>query len=72
MSYVTISIVSYCQKNLLDRCLNQINSLVLPTTWQTVVVDNSSSDGSADMVAKDYPWVKLIRLQKNIGFAGGN
>lgn len=72
MSYVTISIVSYCQKNLLERCLDQINSLVLPATWQTVVVDNNSPDGSVDMVARDYPWVKLIRLQKNIGFAGGH
>lgn len=72
MSYVTISIVSYCQKNLLNRCLDQISSLALPTSWQTVVVDNSSSDGSADMVAEDYPWAKLIRLKKNLGFAGGH
>ena len=71
-SDVTISIVSYCQKNLLDKCLAQIKSLALPGTWQTVVVDNSSPDGSADMVAKDYPWVKLIRLRKNVGFAGGH
>jgi hypothetical protein len=72
MSYITISIVSYCQKKLLDRCLAQINSLALPTDWQTVVVDNNSSDGSADMVAENYPWVQLIRLSKNMGFAGGH
>lgn len=72
MHDMTISIVSYCQKNLLNRCLAQINSLALPTTWQTVVVDNNSSDGSAEMVAKKYPWVKLIRLKKNLGFAGGH
>jgi hypothetical protein len=72
MGDVTISIVSYCQKNLLNRCLAQLSSLTLPTTWQIVVVDNNSSDGSADMVAKDYPWVRLIRLKKNLGFAGGH
>lgn len=72
MSDVTISIVSYCQKGLLDRCLSQIKSISLPAEWQTVVVDNNSSDGSAEMVAQSYPWVKLIRLQKNLGFAGGH
>ena len=72
MSDVTISIVSYCQKALLDRCLSQIKSLSLPLSWQIIVVDNNSSDGSAEMVAQNYPAVKLIRLQKNLGFAGGH
>lgn len=72
MSDVTISIVSYCQKGLLDRCLSQINSLSLPIAWQTVVVDNNSSDGSAEMVAQSYPWTKLICLHENLGFAGGH
>jgi len=72
MNNVTISIVSYCQKKLLDRCLGQIGGLSLPATWQTIVVDNNSSDGSADMVALRHPKVKLIRLRKNLGFAGGH
>lgn len=72
MNDVTISIVSYCQKNLLDRCLGQINSILLPTTWRTIVVDNHSSDGSAEMVAQRHTWAKLIRLQENVGFAGGH
>ena len=72
MADVTISIVSYCQRTLLDRCLAQINTLALHATWQTTVVDNNSSDGSAEMVTKNHPWVKLIRLKKNLGFAGGH
>lgn len=69
---VTISVVSYSQKTLLDRCLAKINTLNLPATWQTIVVDNNSTDCSADMVAGNHPWVKLIRLNKNLGFAGGH
>jgi GT2 family glycosyltransferase len=72
MSEVTISIVSYCQKALLDRCLGQIYGLSLPAAWRTVVVDNNSSDGSAEMVAQCYAWVKLIKMRKNAGFAGGH
>jgi GT2 family glycosyltransferase len=38
----------------------------------TVVVDNGSSDGSADAVAERFPDVELIRAGVNLGFAGGN
>jgi GT2 family glycosyltransferase len=72
MSDVTISIVSYRQKNHVARCLAQISKLALPTTWRTIVVDNNSSDGSADMVARNYPAVELVRLKKNLGYAGGH
>jgi GT2 family glycosyltransferase len=72
MSNVIISIVSYCQRALLDRCLSYLNKHTLPPTWQIVVVDNNSSDDSLDMIKKHYSWVKLIHLTENIGFAGGH
>ena len=37
-----------------------------------IVVDNASSDGSADMVAADFPAVRLIRNTENTGFAAAN
>jgi len=71
MDSVTLSVVSYCQKDLLDRCLMQLERLNLPSSWETIVVDNNSSDGSADVVSKRYPRIKLVRLEKNTGFGGG-
>lgn len=38
---------------------------------EVIVVDNASEDGSADLVAKNFPEVKLIRNQQNLGFSGG-
>jgi N-acetylglucosaminyl-diphospho-decaprenol L-rhamnosyltransferase len=72
MNEVTLSIVSYCQKELLRRCLAQLERLKCIHEWETIVVDNCSTDGSADMVEKHYPWAKLVRLGENIGFAGGH
>lgn len=43
-----------------------------PESVEVVVVDNASSDGSADMVEREFPEVRLIRSGVNLGFSGGN
>ncbi len=43
-----------------------------PESVEVVVVDNASSDGSADMVEREFPEVRLIRSGANLGFSGGN
>ena len=42
------------------------------TTFDTVVVDNASVDNSRELLARDYPWVRVIASPTNLGFAGGN
>ena len=39
---------------------------------EVLVVDNASGDGSAAMVAAEFPWVRLIASPDNLGFTGGN
>lgn len=40
--------------------------------WEAIVVDNASSDGSADRVAAELPWVRLVRNRHNRGLAAAN
>ena len=39
-----------------------------PPTWQVIVVDSASSDGSPEMVRRDFPSVSLLELEENRGF----
>lgn len=43
-----------------------------PVWFEVLVVDNHSHDGSADMVEQDFPWVRLFRMDQNLGFTGGH
>jgi GT2 family glycosyltransferase len=39
--------------------------------FEVIVLDNNSEDGSPDMVEREFPWVRLIRMARNLGFTGG-
>lgn len=71
---VTVSIVGYNTRDPLRRCLGALRAAARPDgpALDVVVVDNASADGSAEMVAREFPWVRLIALAENRGFAAGN
>lgn len=66
-----VIIVSYNTKSLLRDCLS---SFIATQTgeYEIWVLDNSSSDGSAEMVASEFPQVHLIKSDENLGFGKGN
>jgi len=70
--YVTIIIVSYNTKSLLEECLYSIYKNVSKVNFEVIVVDNNSVDESPDMVKKKFPQVKLIINSENLGFAKAN
>lgn len=70
---ISILIVNYNGAAHLRACLNAINSQSLPRyQWEVIVLDNASPDGSAEIVAQEYSWCRLIRSKSNVGFAEGN
>ena len=68
---VTINILSYNRKDELRITLQKVFEQDY-TNIEVVVVDNASTDGTSEMVEKEFPKVKLIRLKKNMGIAGWN
>lgn len=69
---VSIIIVSWNVKPYLQQCLRSIFRYTKDISFEVIVVDNASRDGSADMVATDFPQVKLIHNLKNRGFGAAN
>lgn len=67
----SVIIVNYNGRCHLPRCLDSLLSDGI-TNVEIIVVDNASSDGSDDLVAHDYPQVRLIRSRENLGFGGAN
>ncbi len=66
---LSIVIVSYNVKYFLGQLLRSLFRSKTTFTYEVVVVDNNSADGSADYVAGHYPQVKLIRNASNDGFS---
>lgn len=68
---VTLSIVipNWNGARFLPVCLEALRQQTHPAL-EVLIVDNASSDGSQDLIQREYPWVKLIELPTNTGFTG--
>lgn len=69
---VSILVVSYNTRALTLDALRSVFDETRDVSFEVIVVDNASSDGSADAISKAYPGVRLIALNRNIGFAAAN
>lgn len=69
---LSIIIVNWNTRDYTAKCLRCVESTVKKISYETFVVDNNSSDGSQDMVRRDFPTVKLVANTENVGFARAN
>lgn len=74
MPDLSVVIVSYNTRAVLGDCLASLFDAARAASLSTevIVVDNASSDGSADFVAAEYPAARLVRNARNLGFAAAN
>jgi N-acetylglucosaminyl-diphospho-decaprenol L-rhamnosyltransferase len=68
---LSVIIVSYNTKDLLRQCLVSLYERPRYLSWEVIVVDNHSQDGSAQMVQERFPQVRLLENKHNVGFARG-
>jgi GT2 family glycosyltransferase len=69
-STASVVIVNTNEGAVLFECLDALDRAGRP--GETIVVDNASTDGSPERAERVYPWVRMLRLVGNHGYAGGN
>lgn len=69
----SVIVLAYNDKKYLEACLSSLLDQDMPAEdFEVIYADNASTDGSADFVSERFPDVRILRLEKNYGFAEGN
>ncbi len=73
LPFVSVVIVNYNGAEYLPTCLDALQSQSYPReSFEVIVSDNGSKDGSLDLMLKKYPWVRVLENKQNLGFSSGN
>lgn len=66
-----LSIITVNYNGIKDTC-ELIDSIPFNDEMEVIVVDNASANNEASVIVEKYPYIKVIRSDRNLGFAGGN
>ncbi len=69
---LSVTICSWNTQGDLRACLQSLAEVRDECSFEVIVIDNASHDGSPDMVEAEFPWVRLFRMKENLGFTGGH
>ena len=70
---ISVIILNWNAKDYLKLCLESVLHTDYPNDFlEVMVVDNGSTDGSAEFIEENYPEARLIRSERNLGFCKGN
>lgn len=72
ITQVSVIIVSYNTREMTVACLNSVFDQSKSTSIEVIVVDNASSDGSAEAIERSFENINLIKSPENLGFAKAN
>jgi len=68
---ISVIIVTWNGRHHLEACLTAVAAQE-GVDAETILVDNASTDGTVEFVRDRFPFVRIVALQENLGFAGGN
>lgn len=73
---ISVIIISWNTRDITDKCLGYIKEAIDYVKGradvEVIVSEHASKDGSAEMIAKKHPWVKLVPAGKDLGYGKGN
>ncbi|PKP60635.1 hypothetical protein CVT91_04710 [Candidatus Atribacteria bacterium HGW-Atribacteria-1] len=70
---VSIIVVNWNGEKWLRHCFESLENINYPKdNYEVIIVDNTSSDDSVEFTRKNFPWIKILKLDRNYGYAGGN
>ena len=69
---LSLVIVSWNTRDLTLRCLAALAAAAASVPFETIVVDNGSTDGTPAAITTQFPGVRLVEPGRNLGFSGGN
>lgn len=72
MSSLSFAIVNWNNRDYLQRCLRSIEDAKLDLSYEIIVADHGSIDGSHEMLAEQFPDVIIVQNEGNVGVAKGN
>lgn len=70
MTRISVVVLNFNGKRYMDSCLSALASQTYED-FEVIVVDNGSTDGSTEHLDAHFPWVTVVKNEKNLGFAGG-
>lgn len=70
-NFVSIIILNWNGLSHLSDCLESLKKQTFKN-FECILVDNGSTDGSVEFLRSEHKWLKLLVLEKNLGFAEGN
>jgi GT2 family glycosyltransferase len=69
----SILIINFNGARHLPGCLHALELQTAPRhTFEIILLDNASSDNSVSLIEEQFPWVRLVKSSRNLGFAEGN
>lgn len=71
MPEVSVIILNYNGGRDVLECLESVLQIDYPH-FEVIVVDNGSTDGSLEQILNRFPWLKIVKNERNLGFPAGN
>ncbi len=69
---LSVIIITYKEREFLKKCLESVFASKTDFSFEVIVTDSASFDGSVEMVKQDFPQAKVLDNQVNLGFSKGN